>query len=186
RERYTLLTSLIVPRPIAWVSTWSKSGGDNLAPFSFFGGVSASPPVLAISIGSRRGEPKDTVRNILENGEFVVNFATVAQIDFVERSAQDFPYEVSEASALGLTLLKSEKVAPGRLEECPVQLECRLVQTVLPQGAEVHLFLGEVLWAHIQEDLMEKGVVDPLRFDPLMRLGGGWYGKLGEIIRPGS
>ena len=186
RERYALLTSLIVPRPIAWVSTCSVNGGDNLAPFSFFGGVSASPPVLAISIGSRRGEPKDTVRNILGNGEFVVNLATVAQADLVERTAEEFPYEVSEAKALGLTLLESERVAPGRLEESPVQLECRLVQTVFPQDAEVHLFLGEVLLAHVQEDLMEKGVVDASRLDPLMRLGGGCYGSLGEIIRPGS
>src|SRR5262245_26819747 len=119
REVYLMLISSVVPRPIAFVSTRSAAGVTNLAPFSYFNGVSSKPPIVSVSIGYRRWRgaivKKDTLRNIEETGEFVVNVATEALLAQVNQSSAEYPPDVSEISEVGLTPLPSDLVKPPRI-----------------------------------------------------------------------
>jgi len=189
-HRYRLLISMIVPRPIAFVSTRSAGGHANLAPFSFFMGVSGVPPLLALSVSTRRGEAKDTARNILETREFVVNAATEDLAEAVNQASGDWPFDTDEFALTGLTPLPSVKVAPPRVAEAAFSLECRTHQ-VVPLGAaptDTHLVIGEVVWFHVREDVLEPGLdptaplVDATRLKPIARLGKNLYAQLGEIF----
>jgi flavin reductase (DIM6/NTAB) family NADH-FMN oxidoreductase RutF len=182
RGNYQLLISAIVPRPVAWVTSQSREGVANLAPFSFFQGVGSNPPTLMLAFGRRRGgSPKDTPRNILETGEFVVNLAGADQVALVEASAADLPPEVSEAEHLGLELLPGEKVAAPRLAASTVSLECRLVEHLEIAGSTV--LFGEVVLYHLADEVLdEDGRVDPGKLRPLARLGGPSFASLGEIF----
>ncbi|MGH7725457.1 MAG: flavin reductase family protein [Candidatus Eiseniibacteriota bacterium] len=196
-RRYRLLISLIVPRPIAFVSTRDPGGRHNLAPFSFFMGVASDPPLLAISVSTRSGAVKDTARNILETGEFVVNSATEELAEAVNRAAGDWDPDVDEFALTGLTPVPSVRVAAPRVAEAGYSLECRSHQ-VIPVGREPHdtrLVIGEVVWFHLRDDLLEPAepgakaasgpgggapIVDPARLRPIARLGKNLYTKLGE------
>ena len=189
RQRHLLLTSLIVPRPIALVSTMDERGIANLAPFSFFNGVASSPPVISLSIAQRGGGDKDTLANIKLTGELVVMVATEGLAEAVNQASADYPPEVSEIEACGLTAVPSELVRPPRLAESPVALEASLVHIVeAPAGAAVSVVLAEVLRYQIDEGVLgEDGTADVLRLAPLARLGGAAYGKVGgvfELERP--
>ncbi len=184
---YRLMTDVIVPRPIAWVSTCSREGAGNLAPFSYFNAVATEPAALMISVAPKRdGSDKDTLRNILETGQFVVNLATGALLEAVNQSSADYPYGVDEMRKVGLTPLASERVGPARVSESPVQLECELLQTVEvgPRGApgSTVLVLGKIVLAHVRESLFEGDRILPDRLDPLARLGGPDYARLGPVI----
>jgi flavin reductase (DIM6/NTAB) family NADH-FMN oxidoreductase RutF len=176
-ERYKLLGGVVVPRPIALVTTRSKDGRDNAAPFSFFNVLAEEPPTIVLGLGvNAAGSAKDTTNNIRDTGEFVVNLVDEPIAEAMNVCAIDFPPEISEIEVAGFTLLPSESIAAARIAESPVQLECRRLMTLQP-GPERYLVLGEVLLIHVRE-----GIVDPvtLRIDrdayaPIGRLFGGGY-----------
>jgi flavin reductase (DIM6/NTAB) family NADH-FMN oxidoreductase RutF len=187
-SRYRLLISMIVPRPIAFVSTRSADGRDNLAPFSFFMGVSGEPPLLALAVSTRAGEPKDTAKNLVATGEFVVNAATEDLAAAVNHASGDWAPDVDEFALTGLVPAASTRVAPPRLEGAAWSLECR-THTVVPLGAapkDVRLVVGEVVWMHVRDDVLEDGdgppVIDPERLRPIARLGKNLYTRLGEVF----
>ncbi len=183
RERYRWLTASVIPRPIAFVSSLSPEGHPNLAPFSFFNGVCTSPPVVAISMGKRKGgEKKDTLRNIEETREFVVNIVTEALAEQTERSSEDLPPESDEFTFTGLTPVPSVLVNPPRVAECPLSLECRLFQSIPIGESSSTLVLGEVVSIHADEKILTEGLPDPEKLLPLGRLGGGAYAGLGNLI----
>ena len=166
---YKLLTNLVVPRPIAWVSTISHAGVINLAPFSFFNAVGSDPPYVVVSIGRRdNGAAKDTAINIKESGEFVVNLVTESLLMAMNISAADFPPDQSELTAVGLLAEPSVRIKPPRVSAAQASLECKLFQTVA-LGANT-LFIGEVVMFHVSDHLVGSRMhVDD--FAPIGRLG---------------
>jgi flavin reductase (DIM6/NTAB) family NADH-FMN oxidoreductase RutF len=153
--RYKLLVGLVVPRPIALVTSVSESGVVNAAPFSFFNVLGDDPPILIVSVEDRdSGGPKDTTRNIVRAGEFVVNLVDEAIVSQMHGCSEDYPPEVSEVDMVGFTTAASRAVIPPRIAQAPVALECRLHTKLDMPGR--HLFIGQVLWLHARE-----GIVDP-------------------------
>lgn len=179
---YRLLTGLVVPRPIAWVTTLSEAGSINLAPFSAFTFVSPKPPMLAISVGRKGSVYKDTAFNILRTEGFVVHVADRSLIPAVHESANEHPPEVSEADLLGLETAPSRHVAPPRLVAAPVAMECRFRQCLEFGETRSRLIVGEVLAFHLRDGLVRNGKVDTRELDPICRLGGPNYATLGEIV----
>ena len=158
-ERYKLLTGLVVPRPIALVTTISAAGVVNAAPFSFFNVLGEDPPILVISVGHRgehceHGELKDTARNIVASGEFVVHLVDEAIAEQMHGCSLVLPPEASEVDRVGFTTTASRTVTPPRIAEAPAALECRLHSRV--QVGKHDLFIGRILWVHARE-----GLVDP-------------------------
>lgn len=186
---YHLLTSVVAPRPIAWVSTISEDGIPNLAPYSFYNAVAGFPPTLMFSVSYRRKEPKekDTLRNVRAIGEFVSHIVDEVMADAMIQTATEFSYGVSEFEMAGLKTLPSNDVKPLRLADAPVAMECKVTQIVPVEGATNVMVLGRVLRFHIQEDLYrsELGLVDTVRMRPITRLGGSTeYTKIGELFSP--
>lgn len=188
KDAYGLMISTVVPRPIAFISSCDADGNTNLAPFSYFNVVTSNPPLISVSIGQRRWEgeriKKDTLRNIEAVSEFVVNIATEALMAKVNASAAEYPPDVSEIEALGFTAESSERVSVPRIGESPINLECKLHQVIMVGDApQCGLVLGEVVFAHIDDAVWstESGDVDPVALAPLARLGGNFYGSLGNI-----
>ena len=184
QERYRLLTSLIVPRPIGWISTKSGSGVPNLAPYSFFNAISASPPLVAVSINQRRGEPKDTLRNIRETGAFCVNVVSAELLEAMNESSAEVAPEVDEFTLSGLTSVECDEVDAVRVGESPASLECALFREVELGEASSTLIIGEVKVIHLASGLKvdpESGAVDPTSLAPVGRLGGNGYTLLGQI-----
>ena len=152
-DNYKILTNVIVPRPIAWVTSRNQTGVVNLAPFSFFNAVGSEPLYLAVSVGFRDdGTPKDTARNIKARGEFVVNLVTEDLLGAMNISAADFPPDESELIAADLHASPSVQVGTPRLTEALVSLECRLFQSIA-LGTNT-LFIGEVVMFHVADHLM--------------------------------
>jgi flavin reductase (DIM6/NTAB) family NADH-FMN oxidoreductase RutF len=180
KEAYKLMISLIVPRPIAFVTSVSQTGHANLAPFSFFNGVSSHPPIVMIAVGGRKDGRKDTWNNIEATGEFVVNVVVPEIVDAMVLASRDYPPEVDEIAVTGLTPVPSRTVKPPRIAESPVQMECRLEKLVEVAGTAV--ILGRVLLYHVQDTLLEDGAVAPDKLRPVARLGGDLYAHLGEIF----
>jgi flavin reductase (DIM6/NTAB) family NADH-FMN oxidoreductase RutF len=180
-----LLTSLVVPRPIAWVSTLSAAGQRNLAPHSYFNLVSSEPPVIHVTSSQRRGRLKDTARNIAETGEFVVNVASREQIELTNHTSAEWPPDEDEWTRAGVTGRSSVLVAPQRVAGAPAALECRLVQTLTIGNGT--MFFGEVVWFHADARVMDGHRVNARALDPVARLGGPLYTPLGDIsqlVRP--
>lgn len=181
-ENYKIMTGLVVPRPIAWVSTLNEAGATNLSPFSAFTFCSHMPPMVAISIGRKEGAVlKDTASNIFRTGEFVVNIVNRAVLDVMHNSSASVPADVSEAEALRLDQLPSSTIAPPRIAAAPASLECKL-HMAIPLGEERNmLVIGEVLRFHVRDDLIRDGKVDSVSLDPVARLGGPNYAGLGQV-----
>jgi flavin reductase (DIM6/NTAB) family NADH-FMN oxidoreductase RutF len=168
-ENYKLLTNLVVPRPIAWVTTLGPSAVVNLAPFSFFNAISSDPPHVAVSIGTRAdGSPKDTAANILANREFVVNMVTEELLGAMNVSAVEFPPDQSEVAAAHLALAASLRIQVPRLAAARVSLECRLSQS-LTLGSST-LVIGEIVMFHVADQLL-KSRMHIEDFAPIGRLG---------------
>lgn len=166
---YKLLTNLVVPRPIAWVSTLNAGGGVNLAPFSFFNVLSSDPPYVAVSVGHRDdGSQKDTAANILAGGEFVVNLVTEDLLDAMNLSAADFPPGESEMSAAGLSPAPSLKVRPPRVAQSQAAMECKL-HSAQALGINT-LIIGQVVMFHVADALLGPRL-HVNGFAPLGRLG---------------
>jgi flavin reductase (DIM6/NTAB) family NADH-FMN oxidoreductase RutF len=181
-ESYRLMTGVVVPRPVAWVTTLLPSGGVNLAPFSTFTFVSPKPPMLAFSVGQRGGVYKDTARNILASEEYVVHIADGALIEAVHASAVEYPPDVSETETLGLETVPSLHVKPPRVAAAPIAMECRLRQCLEFGETRSRLIVGEVVAFHFREGLLNNGKIDSKALDPLCRLAGPNYATLGEIV----
>ena len=199
RQIYKLMTGIIVPRPVALVSTMDRNGVANLAPFSAFSLAGSNPPAVlfcpvlraaAAETGNpRSGLRKDTLRNIEETGEFVVNAVSEAIAAAANETAAEVPPGVDEFVLAGLTPQPSQAVRPFRVTESPAQMECRLLQVVYvgrAPGAGV-VVIGEVLRFHIREDLVEDFRVDPAGLDAVGRMAGNTWVRTRdriELIRP--
>ncbi|MFG2372084.1 flavin reductase family protein [Streptomyces sp. NPDC048504] len=173
---YRLLTSTVVPRPIAWVSTVSADGVDNLAPHSFFTVSSAAPPIVQFTSVGR----KDSLRNVEATGQFVVNLAPESLIDEVNKTATDFPEGVSEFDAVGVEREASTRVKAPRVAHSPVALECELHST-LRLGHSTVVF-GRVVHLAIDETVLHDGHPEVTRLRPLARLGKDEWSTLGEVL----
>ncbi|HWZ38061.1 MAG TPA: flavin reductase family protein [Bradyrhizobium sp.] len=181
-KTYRLLTGIVVPRPIAWVTSLSGSGILNLAPFSAFTFVSPKPPMLAISVG-RKGEIyKDTAHNILANEEYVIHIADTALMNAVHESSAEHPPEISEVDVLKLETMASERIKVPRLAAPPVAMECRFRQCLEFGQTRSRLIVGEVVMFHIRDGLLNNGKVETEALDPIARIGGPRYARLGDMV----
>ncbi len=186
-EVYKLMVSTIVPRPIAFVSTMSAKGVTNLAPFSFFNGVCSKPPTLLFSVARKsNGDKKDTLRNVEETGEFVVNCSSMWLTEPLVHSAGEFASDESEFDITGLTPIPAIKVKAPRVQEAGVHFECKVSKLVeIGDGSpgSATIVIGQILLAHIMDGAIdEKGYINTRVLEPLARLGGFQYASLGEIF----
>lgn len=183
RELSRLMGSVVVPRPIAWVSTQDADGSRNLAPFSFFNLVGYSPPTVMFSVGSRAGESKDTLRNIEALGEMVIHLPDEQLATAMNLTSGEYTAGVDEFALAGLAVEPSVLVRPPRLAQAPIALEARLVQTVEVPGANYTIVLAQVVHLHIRDGLLRpNGLIDAEAWRPIARLGGNEYTTLGEIF----
>ena len=177
-DQYRLLSSTVVPRPIALISTYSEQTGDNTAPFSFFNVMGEAPPVMAIGLEDKRGDGalKDTTINIRATGEFVVHLVDEALAQAMNICAIDFPGSICEATEAGLTLVPSGKVRPRRIAEAPVAFECRKI-AMIEINPHRHITLGEVVSMHVREGLFDADFkyIDPGKYHPIGRMFGRLY-----------
>ncbi len=178
---YRFMIGVIVPRPIAFVSTVGAGGAFNAAPFSFFCGIASAPPLLGISINLRAGAPKDTLRNLRATGDFVVNVVNEELLERVVHTSGDWPEDVDELALTGLTALPSDLVRAPRVAESPVQMECR-VHSEIDLGQTVFV-MGEIVRAHIADEVLTGERVDIEKLRPVGRLGGDGYMPFRELIR---
>ena len=175
-QRYKLMASLIVPRPIALVTTQNAAGVVNAAPFSMFNMLGEDPPILMISINKLQDHHlKDTSANILANGQFVVHIADEAMAEQMHRCGETLPSNVSELAVVGLTAAPSRAVLPPHIVEAPVAFECELSETL--ETTSRHIFIGKVLWLHAREDLIdiERYRVRLQNYFPVARFGASFY-----------
>jgi flavin reductase (DIM6/NTAB) family NADH-FMN oxidoreductase RutF len=189
---YKLMIGMVVPRPIAFVSSLDAQGVRNLAPFSYFMACSADPPVICFVTSHRSGPrpAKDTLTNILATKEFVVNIVSEEFADKMNLTSAEVPPEVDEFTLSGLTPLASELVKPSRVAESHVHMECRLRQT-LPisneAGATNTIVFGDVLRFHVDEAIVENYKIDPDKLKAIGRMGGPTYIRTRDhfdLIRP--
>lgn len=183
RDAYRLLTSLVVPRPIAWLSTLGSDGTHNLAPFSFFNAVAGSPPTVMVSIGQRDGAPKDSLRNIQETGEFVVNLVGEELVQAMNLTSGEYDYEVDEFTIAGLECAPSMEVRPPRVAGAAAAMECRATQFITVDGSIYTMVIGQVLRYHLREGLLRpNGLADPQVLRPVCRLAADEYAILGRVF----
>jgi flavin reductase (DIM6/NTAB) family NADH-FMN oxidoreductase RutF len=188
RDRYKLLSAVVVPRPIAWITTLGADDTINAAPFSYFNLMGSDPPVVVIGIGDRDGRAKDTARNIGTGGEFVINIVDEATAPAMNVSAGEYAYGVDELAKAGLTPAPSASVRPPRIAESPIHLECREL-TTLTLG-NTRIVVGEVIELCIRADLVDPAAVrvHAERIGAVGRMHGrGWYTRtrdLFEMLRP--
>jgi flavin reductase (DIM6/NTAB) family NADH-FMN oxidoreductase RutF len=177
QDRYKLLTALVIPRPIAWISTWSENGVANCAPFSFFNLVSSEPPLCAIGINTRTdGTLKDTLRNIRRTSEFVLNLVDEPTALRMRITGHEFPGDVSEFEQADLTPAAASKVAHPRVAEAAVSLEC-VVNRLIEINDEQEIVLAEIVHLHAREGIVEPRTlrVSEESYRPIARLFGNRY-----------
>ena len=186
KDCYKIMIGTVVPRPIAFVSTVSEGGVHNLAPFSFYTGITSSPPTICFAPGrGKSGGRKDTLANVEDTGEFVVNVVTEEIGEAMNQTATEYPPEVDEFETAGLTPVPSELVRPPRVAESPINMECKLHQVVnvhrdQPGGGS--LVIGEIVMFHVADHLIENGRILIPDLKPLGRLAGMEYTTLGDIV----
>jgi flavin reductase (DIM6/NTAB) family NADH-FMN oxidoreductase RutF len=187
---YYALTGVVIPRPIAFISTISESGSFNLAPFSFFNAISSNPPTVAISIARNTpSKPKDTLANIEATGEFVINIVVESISEAMNKTAAEYPAETNEFEIAGLTPAPSAMIKPPRVLESPVNLECQLNQVIAigQNETESGLVLAEVVAIHLDEKIITDNRVDPRKLKAIGRMGGSDYSHTNSIftlVRP--
>lgn len=184
REKYKILIGSVVPRPIALVTTVDAEGRVNAAPFSFFNALSADPPILALGVEHHADlSPKDTTRNALLNQEFTVNIVNDALVEAMNICAVPFEPGFDELLAAGLTAIPGSRVGCPRIGEAPVALECRRMMG-LSIGQSREIILGEVLMAHVRDDLIDPATlyIDQLGLDAIGRMGGHGYARTREYF----
>ncbi len=183
KDIYKMMIGLVVPRPIAFVSTVDAAGNRNLAPFSFYNAISSSPPTLCFSTAVRssasqgRSPFKDTLHNVRETGEFVVNVVTEEIAERMNATAAEVAPEVDEFALAGLTPVASEVVRPPRVAEAKAQMECKLLQIVSvsdrPGGAS--LVIGEIVRFHVLSDIFDRFHIDAEKLAAVGRMAGATY-----------
>ena len=196
-ELYGLLLNSVAPRPIAWVSTMSASGQLNLAPFSFFNTVCVDPPLLAFAPGLRRpkqaeanrGEAKDTLRNIRETQEFVVNIVTYELAEAMNLTSGEYDASVNEFELAKVTPEASTVVRPPRVAESPVSFECRRYQILdfSSEPTSSSLVIGRIVSIHVKDEHLKEGKLDRNSLDLIGRMGGMQYTRTTqrfEMVRP--
>lgn len=182
-ELHALLQGAVTPRPIAFVSSINGAGEVNLSPFSFFNLFSANPPILVFSPSRRVRDntTKHTLENVLEVPEVVIHVVGHDLVEQMSLASTEYPKGVNEFVKAGLTAIPSNQVAPPRVKEAPVAFECKVLQ-VLPlgdQGGAGNLVICEVIQIHLDEAILDaSGAIEPLKLDPVARLGGNWYTKV--------
>jgi flavin reductase (DIM6/NTAB) family NADH-FMN oxidoreductase RutF len=194
QDNYKLLIGSIVPRPIAFVSTLSKDGVPNLAPFSFFTGVCSNPPTILFCpmLRGSDGQKKDTLLNIEETGEFVVNVVDEEIVGKMNLTAGEFSSDVDEFVEAGLTPIPATVVKPPRVLESPLSMECKLQQVLYVGEGDVgsgSVVLGTVVRFHVRRDLYDNGRIDITHLKPVARLAGSAYCPVREMFdlqRPGT
>ena len=175
RQFYLLMTALVIPRPVGWISTVSAAGVRNLAPYSYFNLMGSDP--FYVAFGSTG--VKDTLTNVRETRQFVANIATMHLLEKMNFSSGDFPREEDEFGWAGLTPAPSARVLPPRVGEAKAHLECELVQVVTDE--RTNIVLGRIVHAHVDPSVWKDGRVDPRLLDPICRLSGSGYAVLGEL-----
>lgn len=186
-NRYKLMASLVVPRPIAWISTVSTNGITNLAPFSFFNVFGSKPPLVICQQGDRpEGGPKDTPQNIEQTGEYVVNIVDESLAEAMNQSCAPLPPNESEIDTLGLETTPADLVKVPMLKEAPANLECKLIE--IRKYGENRIVVGEVKCLHIRKDLLDTDLmrISP-NYQPIGKLHGNFYCRSDhrfEMIRP--
>lgn len=181
---YAVLLGCVVPRPIAWVSSQSRSGVLNLAPFSFFNAFSAEPPIIGLGIGMKRKRledgtikyvPKDTLANIIETEEFVVNVVSLPLAEKMNLSSAEFDSSINEFEKTDLTPEASTQITPPRVREAMVSMECRLFQRIeLPKS---NIVLGRIVCFHVNDEVWDGDGIIHDRLQPVGRLAGSSYCK---------
>lgn len=191
RQLHDLLGNSIAPLPVALISTIGPDGINNAAPFSFITPVCSKPPTICVSFGLRQGQKKDTLRNIEFSHDFVINVVDETLISQAVKAAADYPPDVDEIKETGLTAVKSEKVKAPRIAESKVNLECRLVGKLemleeLREGAGRKglraVVFGEVVMAHVKDEVWSEGRIDPSRLRAVGRLGADLYCRTGDTL----
>ena len=178
---YYWIAATILPRPIAWVSTLNEDGTANLAPFSFFTGVTSDPPTCIICVSRKSkveiGRPKDTWANIERTGEYVIHAVPDALAQAMNATSKEYPHGTDEFGIAGVTKAPAERIAPPRVAEAPVALECRLHKLVEigEAGDGTAVIIGEILLWHVRDDLVVGGRLDFARLDVVGRMGGAVY-----------
>jgi flavin reductase (DIM6/NTAB) family NADH-FMN oxidoreductase RutF len=176
RELYQLMTALVIPRPVGWISTISAAGVRNVAPYSYFNLMGSDPFFCAFgSTGV-----KDSLSNIREVPQFVANIATMHVLEKMNFTSADYPRDQDEFEWAGLTPAPSVKVRPPRVGEAKAHLECELVQIVSERNT--HIVIGRIVHVHVDPSVWNNGRVDPRLLDPICRLSGSLYANLGEIF----
>jgi len=192
RDFYRHMVACITPRPIAWVSTISPGGIPNLAPFSFFNGVGANPPsVVFCPVNRRDGARKDTLLNIQAIRQFAVNVVPHRLAAEMNETSAELGYEVSEFQHVGLTAAPCERIAPPRVAQAPVCMECELhsITSVGDGPLSGHVVIGRILLLHADDSVLDsQGQIDPGKLDTIGRMGGSLYTRTRdrfEMPRPG-
>lgn len=183
---YKLLTGTIIPRPIGWISTVSKDGINNLAPFSFFNAVGEDPPHVMFSTVRTGNKNKDTLNNVLETGQFVVNLVTEDVVDKMNATSESVAPDVDEFKLAGLTPIPCVKVAAMRVMESKVNMECELVHHYSLENSSdggATIIIGKVVMFHVDEAIMQENYrIDLEKYRPVARLAGSNYATLGKIF----
>ncbi|TDL76078.1 flavin reductase family protein [Peribacillus frigoritolerans] len=185
RENYKFLIGSIIPRPIAFVTTISKDGVINGAPFSYFNIVSSNPPMISLSIQRSAGKQKDTTRNIIESKQFVVHIIDEHNVEKINKTAANLPPDQSEIELANLTPVKSVKVSVPGVKEAKIRMECSLEVSLELGDSDAtgcDFIIGKVVQFHIESDIYENGRIDPRGLAAVSRLAGNNYAKVGEIF----
>jgi flavin reductase (DIM6/NTAB) family NADH-FMN oxidoreductase RutF len=183
---YKLLTGVVIPRPIGWVSSISEDGINNLAPFSYFNAIGEDPPHVMFSTTRGGDKNKDTLNNVLANKQFVVNMVTEDTVERMNMTSQVFAADVDEFEVAGLTPIPSVKIKPMRVAESPVTFECELVHHYSLEGHKnggATMLIGKIIMMHIEERiLLDNYKINLETYRPVARLSGSNYSTLGNIF----
>ena len=188
QDAHKLMIGSIVPRPIAFVSTRSKDGKNNVAPFSYFNGVCSKPPTIMFAPARRgwNGDEKDTLINIRDTKEFVVNIVSESFAEKMVMCATDFDSDVDEFEISGLTPTNSQKIKPPRVGEAKISFECKLNQIVeIGDGTAGSGFvvIGTIVLFHIDDGIYDNGRILTDKLEPLGRLAGNWYTRSTDTLK---
>ncbi len=183
---YKLLTGIVIPRPIGWISTISEDGINNLAPFSYFNAVGDDPPHVMFSTVHSNNSNKDTLNNVLATKQFVVNMVTEDLVEQMNLTSQPIAANESEFELAGLTPIASSLVKPPRVKECKITMECEMVHHYKLENSKTGgatIVIGIIVLFHIDESvLLENYKINIETYKPVARLAGSNYSKLGEIF----
>jgi flavin reductase (DIM6/NTAB) family NADH-FMN oxidoreductase RutF len=183
---YKLLTGTIIPRPIGWISTIDKDGINNLAPFSYFNMVSSDPPCVMFSTRRDNNQFKDTLNNVLQNSQFVVNLVTMDVVEQMNTTSATVPSDLDEFKLANLTPIDSVFIKPKRVKESPIHLECEMIHHYFMdnnEGGGACIVIGKIKTIHIDDAiLMENNRINLDVYKPVARLAGSNYSTLGELF----